>query len=92
MNNYPSSKNPNRARQGIDLLSLVVAGVLTFFATPYAYGFSVNTIRSFAAEQYGWTVGVGPLWWLTVVALIGIFSMLITHKLATNRYVRGFFQ
>ncbi len=90
-NNSSNSNKLSRARQGIDLLSMVVAGIITFFATPYAYGFTVGAIRSFAAEHYDWTVGVGPIWWLTVVAFIGVIAMLITHKLATNRYVQGFF-
>ena len=89
---HNSSTNPNKpsnVRRAIDLLSMVAAGVFTFLVTPFAYGVSIDAIRGFAAEHYSWTVGVGPLWWLTVVSIIGISAMLVANLLTTRNWLSG---
>lgn len=57
---------------------MIAAFLITFFATPLAYRASVEGVRHFAEANYAVLTGViAPLWFLIVLAVIGLLSTLL---------------
>ncbi|WP_019960632.1 hypothetical protein [Woodsholea maritima] len=70
--------------------SAIGSVVITFFATPFAYGSSVEAVQAFARDHYGFDFGIGILWWLLTVAVIGLTSTVILKLLLSGGTVRYF--
>ena len=70
--------------------SAIGAVVITFFATPFAYGSSVEAVQAFARDHYGFDFGIGILWWLLIVAVVALSSTVLLKLLLSGGTIRYF--
>ena len=55
-------------------LSPVLAVVITFFVTPLAYEFSIDAVRSYTVDHYGyWAEDVVGFFWGVVIVIMTFF-------------------
>lgn len=85
-------QNPTFLEKSSNFFTMVGAGAVTFFATPFLYRSSVDWVVRFAFENYG-AVGhaLPPLWFVFVAgSTFGLVNLV--GKLAVSGGVARFFR